>query len=97
MEIEMESLRAQCEAFEQNLMSVNELLRKERDEHGIVYHLLLSNCNLFLCKICAHYLDKLKEEFVNEKHNLNDLKTQFNAYKETNKALEEQIRDLQVI
>jgi len=39
----------------------------------------------------------LKEQFVNEKHNLSDLKTQYNAYKETNKALEEQIRDLQVI
>lgn len=31
----METLRAQCKAFEQNLMGVNELFKKERDEHGI--------------------------------------------------------------
>lgn len=36
MEIQMETLRAQCEAFEQNLMGVNELFKKECEEHGIV-------------------------------------------------------------
>jgi len=38
----------------------------------------------------------LKEKLINEKHNLSELKPKYNAYKETNKALEEQIRDLQV-
>lgn len=42
-------------------------------------------------------LDKLKEELINERHNLSELKPKYNAYKESNKALEEQIRDLQVI
>lgn len=32
----METLQAQCKAFEQNLVDVNELLQKEQDEHGIV-------------------------------------------------------------
>ncbi|XP_027841216.2 interaptin [Aphis gossypii] len=39
--------------------------------------------------------DKLKEQLMNERHNLSELKPKYNAYKETNKALEEQIRDLQ--
>jgi len=38
----------------------------------------------------------LKEKLINERHNLSELKPKYNAYKETNKALEEQIRDLQV-
>lgn len=41
-------------------------------------------------------LDILKEKLINERHNLSELKPKYNAYKETNKALEEQIRDLQV-
>lgn len=36
MEIQVETLRAQCEAFEQNLIDVNELFKKEREEHGTV-------------------------------------------------------------
>lgn len=39
----------------------------------------------------------LKAEFISERHNLSELKPKYNAYIETNKALEEQIRDLQVI
>jgi len=39
----------------------------------------------------------LKEKLINERHNLSELKPKYNAYKETNKVLEEQIRDLQVI
>jgi len=31
----METLQAQCKAFEQNLIDVNELLQEERNEHGI--------------------------------------------------------------
>lgn len=42
------------------------------------------------------YLDELKEDLINERHKLNELKTKYNANKETNKVLEEQIRDLQV-
>lgn len=36
MEIQIETLQAQCKAFEQNLIDVNELFQKERDEHGKV-------------------------------------------------------------
>lgn len=36
MEIRMETLQAQCKAFEQNLIDVNELFQKERDGHGNV-------------------------------------------------------------
>ncbi|XP_060875512.1 interaptin-like [Metopolophium dirhodum] len=72
MEIQMETLQAQCKAFEQNVMDINELYDKEREEHDI-----------------------LKEKLINERHNLSELKPKYNAYKETNKALEEQIRDLQ--
>lgn len=36
MEIQMETLQAQCKAFEQNIMDINELLDKEREEHGMV-------------------------------------------------------------
>lgn len=32
----METLQAQCKAFEQNIMDINELLDKEREEHGMV-------------------------------------------------------------
>lgn len=39
----------------------------------------------------------MKEQLINERHNLSELKPKYNAYKESNKALEEQIRDLQVI
>lgn len=35
MEIKLETLQAQCNEFEQNLMNVNELFQKERDEHGM--------------------------------------------------------------
>jgi len=42
------------------------------------------------------HLDILKEKLINERHNLSELKPKYNAYKETNKGLEEQIRDLQV-
>ncbi|XP_029346220.1 centrosomal protein of 290 kDa-like [Acyrthosiphon pisum] len=72
MEIQMETLQAQCKAFEQNIMDINELYDKEREEHDI-----------------------LKEKLISERHNLSELKPKYNAYKETNKALEEQIRDLQ--
>lgn len=30
----METLQAQCKAFEQNIKDVNALFDKERDEHG---------------------------------------------------------------
>lgn len=36
MEIQMETLQAQCKAFEQNIMDINELYDKEREEHGMV-------------------------------------------------------------
>jgi len=36
MEIQMETLQAQCKAFEQNIMDKNELYDKECDEHGMV-------------------------------------------------------------
>lgn len=39
----------------------------------------------------------MKEILNNERHNLSELKSKYNAYKETNKVLQEQIRDLQVI
>lgn len=32
----METLQAQCKAFEQNIMDINELYDKEREEHGMV-------------------------------------------------------------
>lgn len=35
MEIQMETLQAQCKAFEQNLIDVNEVFQKERNEHCI--------------------------------------------------------------
>ncbi|XP_025425786.1 interaptin-like isoform X2 [Sipha flava] len=72
MEIQMETLQAQCKAFEQNLIDVNKLFKKKQDEY-----------------------DKLKEKLNNEEHNLSELKLKYNAFKESNKALEEQIRDLQ--
>lgn len=34
MEIKIETLQAQCKAFEQNVFDINELFDKERDEHG---------------------------------------------------------------
>lgn len=34
MEIKIETLQAQCKDFEQNVFEINELLDKERDEHG---------------------------------------------------------------
>lgn len=40
MEIQIETLRAQCADFEQNVVDINELFQKERDEHG-TYLLLL--------------------------------------------------------
>lgn len=36
MEIQIETLQAQCHAFEQNLIVVNELLHKENEKHGMV-------------------------------------------------------------
>lgn len=36
-EIQMETLQAQCKDVEHNLMEVNELLQKEREDHGNVY------------------------------------------------------------
>lgn len=36
MEIQIETLQAQCKAFEQNLIDVNELFQRECDEHGKV-------------------------------------------------------------
>lgn len=35
MDIQLETLQAQCKVFEQSLMDVNELLKKERNEHGM--------------------------------------------------------------
>lgn len=35
MEIQIETLQAQCKAFEQNLIDVNEVFKKECNEHGI--------------------------------------------------------------
>jgi len=32
----METLQAQCKSLEQNIMDINELFDKEREEHGIV-------------------------------------------------------------
>lgn len=55
------------------------------------------NVIIFLFNIKYLYLDKLKEELVSERQNLGELKPKYNAYKETNKALEEKIRDIQVI
>lgn len=92
----METLQAQCKAFEQNLVDVNESLQKEQDEHGIVWYASVVIAIIIKCEMYVR-LDKLKEEFINERHSLSELKSKYNAYKETNKALEEQIRDLQVI
>lgn len=36
MEIQMETLQAQCKAYEKNMMDVNELFKKECDENGII-------------------------------------------------------------
>lgn len=38
MEIQIETLQTQCQAFEQNLLVVNELLQKENEEYGILLH-----------------------------------------------------------
>lgn len=92
----METLQAQCKAFEQNLVNVNESLQKEQVEHGMVWYTSVVTVIIIKCEMCVR-LDKLKEEFINERHSLSELKSKYNAYKETNKALEEQIRDLQVI
>lgn len=92
----METLQAQCKAFEQNVVDVNELLQKEQDEHGIVWCTNVLIANIIKCEMYVQ-LDKLKEEFINERHCLSELKSKYNACKETNKALKEQIRDLQVI
>ncbi|XP_050421057.1 centromere protein F-like [Adelges cooleyi] len=72
MEIKIEMLQAQCKAYEQNLIDVNELFQKEKVVH-----------------------EKLKEEYIKESQKFSELKPKLNAYKETNKALEEQILDLQ--
>lgn len=53
--------------------------------------------DIFLFYFKFVHLDKLKEILINERHALSELKPKYNAYKETNKVLEEQIRDLQVI
>lgn len=37
----METLRAQCAAFEQNLVDINKSFQKERDEHGMYLRLKL--------------------------------------------------------
>lgn len=53
MEIQMETLQAQCKAFEQNLIDVNKLFQKERDEHGIYFEYLINLKIKFLIKICT--------------------------------------------
>jgi hypothetical protein len=35
MEIQMETLQAQCKAFEQNLIDVNKLFKKKQEEYGM--------------------------------------------------------------
>lgn len=99
IEIQMETLQAQCKNVENNLTEVNELLQKEREDHGKVFLGVIIeylNCDFYKTKIDV-YLDKLKQEFMDERHNLSELKSKYNSYQETNKALEEQIRDLKVI
>lgn len=45
MEIQMETLQAQCKAYEKNMMDVNELFKKECDENGIIIFINVYSTN----------------------------------------------------